>query len=256
MSTLAITSIGLTNGALIEAQPEHPQRQQQSRARLRHGRSSRALVADWDAFLLRILTPYFTAGKTVLVVGGGHNNCLPLLQALAGAESMGVAAINLDAHTDLRFMEGRHSGNGFRAALEQGILKKYAALGLAESATPESILTDLENRPEILLTTWEDMYLRKLPEPGQALYRALGHVEGFPCGLELDTDFIAGFPSSAMALTGISLHEARQWVHYLAKGMRYFHLTEASPSRGPWHEGVVGKALATLLLDFMKSHAE
>ena len=216
----------------------------------------RQAVAQLDDVLIGILLPFFQAGKTVLVVGGGHNNGYPLLKSLAAVHPQGVAAINLDAHTDLRFMEGRHSGNGFRAALEEGLLKRYAALGLAESATPEPILADLANRPEVLLTSWEDMYLRNQPEPSHALYEALMHVQGYPCGLELDTDLMQGFPSSAMALTGISLHDMRRWVHYLAKDMRYFHLTEASPGRGPWPEAVVGKALGTLLLDFMKSHAQ
>jgi formiminoglutamase len=36
-----------------------------------------------------------------------------------------VNAINFDAHSDFRILEGRHSGNGFSYAYEEGFLKKY-----------------------------------------------------------------------------------------------------------------------------------
>jgi formiminoglutamase len=35
-----------------------------------------------------------------------------------------VNAINFDAHSDFRILEGRHSGNGFSYAYEEGFLKK------------------------------------------------------------------------------------------------------------------------------------
>jgi formiminoglutamase len=39
-----------------------------------------------------------------------------------------VNAINFDAHSDFRILEGRHSGNGFSYAYEEGFLKKYFIL--------------------------------------------------------------------------------------------------------------------------------
>jgi formiminoglutamase len=39
-----------------------------------------------------------------------------------------TGAINFDAHSDFRILEGRHSGNGFSYAYEEGFLKKYFIL--------------------------------------------------------------------------------------------------------------------------------
>ncbi|HET7898533.1 MAG TPA: arginase family protein, partial [Flavisolibacter sp.] len=65
--------------------------------------------------------------KTPVVIGGGHNNAYPLLKGAAkglqAAQQIPIPqinAINLDAHTDYRPAEGRHSGNGFRYAEEDG----------------------------------------------------------------------------------------------------------------------------------------
>lgn len=66
-------------------------------------------------------------GLELVAVGGGHNNCLPLLRAAcAAAGGRAVSAANLDPHSDLRnTAEGRHSGNGFSTALEEGSLGRY-----------------------------------------------------------------------------------------------------------------------------------
>jgi formiminoglutamase len=168
----------------------------------------------------------------------------------------GMGAINLDAHTDWRMDAGRHSGNGFRAAAEQGYLQRYAALGLAENYTPEAIWDDLSHRPEVLTISWEDLYLRRSRTTGEALFQCFEHQQGLPFGLELDTDVISGMPASAATLTGIPAEEIRPWVHYLAgmPGCAYFHLTEAAPKLGPWPETTTGKLLATLATDFIKAH--
>jgi formiminoglutamase len=216
----------------------------------------RLRVAQWDGFLAGVLAPLFQAGKIPIVIGGGHNNCLPLLQAASTGLQSGMGAINLDAHTDWRMDAGRHSGNGFRKAAEQGYLQRYAALGLAENYTPEAIWADLEQRPEVLTLTWEDLYLRNACTAGEALFRCFEHQQGLPFGLELDTDVISGMPASAATLTGIPAEEIRRWVHYLAglPGCAYLHLTEAAPKLGPWPETTTGKLLATLATDFIKAH--
>ena len=61
--------------------------------------------------------------KIPVVIGGGHNNAYPCIKGAAkGFHKAGILpiaqinAINLDAHTDFRPMEGRHSGNGFTYA--------------------------------------------------------------------------------------------------------------------------------------------
>src|SRR5215203_886997 len=66
------------------------------------------------------------AGKIPVTVGGGHNNSYPLIKGTAKSlfksgliSKPQINVVNLDAHADFRIMEGRHSGNGFRYAMEE-----------------------------------------------------------------------------------------------------------------------------------------
>src|SRR6476620_6671565 len=89
--------------------------------------------------------------KISLVIGGGHNNSYPLIKGTAkGWHKAGVIplaqinCINLDAHSDYRPMEGRHSGNAFRYAEEDGYLQKYCVIGLHENYIPQNVWMDME----------------------------------------------------------------------------------------------------------------
>src|SRR3954465_15937847 len=59
------------------------------------------------------------SNKVPIVIGGGHNNSYPLIKGAAKGLQKAhqlplpqINCINLDAHTDYRPSEGRHSGNG------------------------------------------------------------------------------------------------------------------------------------------------
>ncbi|NQY12901.1 MAG: arginase family protein, partial [Henriciella sp.] len=69
-------------------------------------------------------------GPIPIVIGGGHNNAYPILKGMSQGRHSTFAAINLDPHTDFRALEGRHSGNGFHYATEQGFLSHYFCLGM------------------------------------------------------------------------------------------------------------------------------
>jgi hypothetical protein len=96
--------------------------------------------------------------KTPIVIGGGHNNAYPLLKGAAkGLHATQqiplpqINCINLDAHTDYRPAEGRHSGNGFRYAEDDGFLQKYCAIAVHENYLPQNVWIDIVNNP--LLTS-------------------------------------------------------------------------------------------------------
>ena len=85
--------------------------------------------------------------KTPIVIGGGHNNAYPLIKGSAkGLNTAGVIpipqinCINLDAHTDYRTTEGRHSGNAFRYAEEDNFLHKYCVVGIHENYLPQNVV--------------------------------------------------------------------------------------------------------------------
>jgi formiminoglutamase len=79
--------------------------------------------------LLKVIA---SAKKIPIIIGGGHNNAYPIIKGVAKglnkAEMIPLSqinCINLDAHADYSVAEGRHSGNGFRYAEEDGYLGKY-----------------------------------------------------------------------------------------------------------------------------------
>jgi formiminoglutamase len=201
----------------------------------------RALTAEVDQRVLETLAPVWAAGKIPIAVGGGHNNAFPLLVGASGAHGARIDALNIDAHTDWRPLEGRHSGNGFTAARAQNALDRYAVWGLQEAYTPESVL---EVRGE---TSETDAWTRCL-----AFLRA-----DAPFGLEVDLDAVRGFPSSAASQTGLSLESVRQGVYAAAQTQRpaYLHVCEgiAAAPGGTVNAGVA-KAIAALVLDFVRGY--
>src|SRR5690606_34608587 len=87
--------------------------------------------------LVKIITQH---NKIPVIIGGGHNNAYPAIKGAAKglhkADLVPLAqinCINLDAHTDYRPKEGRHSGNPFRYADEDGYLNKYCVIGIHEN---------------------------------------------------------------------------------------------------------------------------
>jgi formiminoglutamase len=203
------------------------------------------------------------AGKTAIVIGGGHNNAYPLLKSYAkGLHKNGsiplaqINAINLDAHTDYRTMEGRHSGNAFRYAEHDGFIEKYAILGAHESYIPQNVLKDVMDNPFIQFTSYEDIFIRENKTYQQALTQVANFANDNYCGIELDVDAIENVLSSASSPVGITALQARKYVSYMAKHTKaaYLHIAEAAQQLqdGRKQEGI-GKLLACLAVDFIKA---
>lgn len=210
-----------------------------------------ALVEELDTLLLTILKDYIKQGQIPIVVGGGHNNALPLMRWAASFRKLSV--VNIDAHADLRPTEKRHSGNSFSFALQENLLVNYGVFGLHEAFNNEWIRLQLE-RPEISYRFYEDY----LEGPYQLTDDVLGFIEHqqHAVGIEIDMDAIAMMPSSALSPSGWSLDQIRtllikmQQIH---PQIAYLHLTEAAPN-GNQEEIVVGKALSYLVRDFLRFH--
>jgi formiminoglutamase len=210
-----------------------------------------ALVEELDTLLLTILKDYIKQGQIPIVVGGGHNNALPLMRWAASFGKLSV--VNIDAHADLRPTEKRHSGNSFSFALQENLLMNYGVFGLHEAFNNEWIRLQLE-RPEIRYRFYEDY----LEGPHQLTDDVLGFIQHqhHAVGIEIDMDAIAMMPSSALSPSGWSLDQIRtllikmQQIH---PQIAYLHLTEAAPNSNQ-EEIVVGKALSYLVRDFLRFH--
>ena len=119
------------------------------------------LVVSIDKEVSHIIATIVKAGKIPIIIGGGHNNAYGNIKGTALANGKPINAINLDAHSDFRILEGRHSGNGFSYAFEEGFLKKYFIFGLHESYTSKSVLDKLKTlRDRILYNTYDSIKIR------------------------------------------------------------------------------------------------
>src|SRR4051812_10254491 len=120
------------------------------------------LVDKIDKDVAHAVCQIILAGKTPIIIGGGHNNAYGNIKGTALAKGKPVNAINFDAHTDFRVLEGRHSGNGFSYAFEEGFLKRYFIFGLHENYTSKGVMETIKKHSDaIKFNTYEQISVRK-----------------------------------------------------------------------------------------------
>ncbi|MHA7844260.1 MAG: formimidoylglutamase [Winogradskyella sp.] len=216
---------------------------------------ARALVEDIDKDVTHLVSSIVKAGKTPIIIGGGHNNAYGNIKGLALATNDKVNVINFDAHTDFRAEEGRHSGNGFSYTYAEGFLKNYFIFGLHENYTSDKLYKTLNKVKAIKYNTYESLDIRNELDYNAELERGLTHISPKPYGIEIDCDAIENIPSSAATPCGFSTKQARQFVNYFAKheNASYLHICEAAPTKKT--EIKVGKLITYLITDFIRAKA-
>ncbi|MBT8262499.1 MAG: formimidoylglutamase [Bacteroidia bacterium] len=208
------------------------------------------LVEKIDLEVSQIIRTIVAAGKIPLVVGGGHNNSLGILKGSSDALGTPLNVINLDAHSDFKPLEHRHSGNAFSYAMEKGYIYKYGIFGIHKSYTSQEVYNRMEQfKDRIGFYFFEDVILRENPPFKQAVKVAKQFIRDRKFGLEIDVDAIEAFTSSAMTPSGFSMTQARQFARFFSKSPvpSYIHICEAIPSKSELD--TVGKALAYLIVD-------
>ena len=206
------------------------------------------------------------AGKIPIVIGGGHNNAYPLIKGAAKglhqAQSIPlpqINCINLDAHTDFRPSEGRHSGNGFRYAEEDGFLQKYCVIGIHENYLPQNVWLDIVNNPFLDFISYEDIFLQEKRNFIQAVAHSLDFTDDNYVGIELDLDVIENTLSSACSPTGIEPIHARQYINLCAAQSKacYLHICEGATRLSDGRiDASIGKLISYLVTDFVKGRSE
>jgi formiminoglutamase len=214
-------------------------------------------VENIDKDVSFIISTIIKANKIPIIIGGGHNNAYGNIKGLALGKGMPVNAINFDAHTDFRIMEGRHSGNGFTYAFEEGFLKKYFIFGLHENFVSKSVFDTLKSIEErVKYVTYEEIAIRKTKSFTTEITQAIKFISNTPFGVELDLDALPNIHSSAMTLSGFSIEKARHFIHLAGKEeyASYLHICEGAPDLDLSNNShLTGKLIATLILDFIKS---
>lgn len=196
----------------------------------------RQLCQQLDTRVYNVLSAIFASGLTPIIIGGGHNNALPILQALSEQHRQAVNCINLDPHADFRTLEGRHSGNGFSYAMKAGLLQHYLVLGLHQQKNNAASLQALQDAGADFIS-YQQIFVEQQLSWSQAISQSMEKAlsANTPLALELDTDSITAMPASALNYSGISVSQAEQAVYQLAKipQTAYLHLAEASPAQHP-----------------------
>ncbi|MBS1735066.1 MAG: arginase family protein [Bacteroidetes bacterium] len=224
----------------------------------------RSLVNLIDHEVEEIVKAIISNGKIPIIIGGGHNNAYPAIKGSAKAlyknELIPLAqinCINLDAHSDYRPAEGRHSGNAFRYADNDGYLNKYCIIGIHENYLQQNVLGDLINNPFIDFISYEDIFIHERKDFIQAVSHAIGFTDDNYTGIELDMDSIQHVLSSARTPSGLSPLQARQFINFAGHHAKiaYVHICEgASELSNGGQDATTGKLVSYLVSDFVKAN--
>ncbi|SDG86639.1 formiminoglutamase [Pedobacter terrae] len=205
-------------------------------------------VAEIDDLVYPIIEKITAAGKIPIVIGGGHNNAYPIIKGVSLANKTPIDVLNIDAHADLRGLEGRHSGNGFSYALNENYLDHYFMYGLHQNYNNEAILSQIDNNPKLKAVFFEDILTGR---DDNGLFDELGST----AGLEIDLDGIQNILSSAETPSGFAVNEIRKLILSKANKFSYLHICEGATRMldGRVNQSTA-KLIAYLVSDFVKGH--
>ncbi|WP_316843350.1 formimidoylglutamase [Pedobacter psychrodurus] len=205
-------------------------------------------VAEIDDLVYPIIEKIIAAGKIPIVIGGGHNNAYPMIKGLSLANKKPIAVFNVDAHADLRELEGRHSGNGFSYALKENYLSNYLMYGLHQNYNNEAILKKIDSDPKLKVVFFDDILIG-------ADYRSLIGDLDSAAGLEIDLDCIQNVLSSAETPSGFAVNDIRKLILTSAKKFSYLHISEGATRMLDGRVSkLTSKLVAYLVSDFVKAY--
>lgn len=213
-------------------------------------------VAKLDDVVTELVSKVLDADLMPIVIGGGHNNAYPIIRACWQHHHLPLAVANLDPHCDFRAREGRHSGNGFRYAFDEGALSHYTVIGLHEQKNNQESLDALAEH-NLPFYSIQDTHWRRTKNYDQILEETAKYLmhSGLPVGIEIDLDAISQMPSSAITAAGVSTDDALYYLSQMAgvPKVTYLHLAEGAPSESCINQQrTVGQMLSELVSLFIK----
>lgn len=212
-------------------------------------KSLRNKVVEIDDLVYPVIEKIVAAGKIPVVIGGGHNNAYPIIKGTSLANKTPIDVLNVDAHADLRELEGRHSGNGFSYALKENYLNHYFIYGLHQNYNNEAILNQIENKPNLNAVFFEDILTG-------ADYNGLIKELGPNAGLEIDLDCIQDVLSSAETPSGFAVNDIRKLILTSSNKFSYLHICEGATRMLDGRVNrLTAKLITYLVSDFVKAHA-
>lgn len=205
-------------------------------------------VAEIDALVYPVIEKIVAAGKIPVVIGGGHNNAYPIIKGTSLANKKPIDVLNIDAHADLRELEGRHSGNGFSYALNENYLDNYLMYGLHQNYNNEAILSHIDHHPKLKAVFFEDILTG---QDYSGLFAELGSI----IGLEIDLDCMENVLSSAETPSGFGVNDIRKLILSKANKFSYLHICEGATRMLDGRVSkLTSKLIAYLVSDFVKAN--
>lgn len=206
------------------------------------------IVSQIDEAVAEVIEAVVLAGKIPIVIGGGHNNAYGIIKGCSKALKTPINVANLDAHTDLRPMDFRHSGNGFSYAIAENYLERYSVFGVHKNYTSQAIFEQMDANNKIKYHLFEDcLHLTSLDKLVK-MKASLDFLKG-QFGMELDCDVIHNINASAVTPSGFSLNVMRSFMKLIRKHkIHYLHICEAVPNEYT----LIGKTISYLVSDFIR----
>jgi len=213
------------------------------------------LVSNLDIIVSQIVQKIIAAGKIPIIIGGGHNNAYGNIKGAFNALEKPINVLNIDAHTDIRTPDHRHSGNGFSFARKEKIMGKYRVFGVHQNYTPEYIFEEMNKSANDSFRLFEHLILKSSEKIKTAFLEELEMVGNDEFGFELDCDAIKDFSSSAQSPTGLPINMVRNfvWLASEEEKIKYFHICEAAAN--DTNEIQVGKSISYLITDFITAES-
>ncbi len=213
----------------------------------------RGLTSMLDEQITPIIYQIFKAGHIPIIIGGGHNNAYPIIRATSDYAGHAIKTLNMDLHHDFRPCEGRHSGNPFSYAMNDGYLEAYLMWGLSKYYSQQTFLDNWSKNDKLFAVFYETLLLNDFQQNITLLTQYVDSIGEGKLGLEVDLDSVEGMLSSAMTPSGFSPKEIRAYLSTVAlKRPWYLHICEGAPERA---DGLtdykVAKLAALLVADFI-----
>jgi formiminoglutamase len=212
-------------------------------------------VEDIDIYVTKLITEVLNSGNTPIIIGGGHNNSYGNIKGSSLHFNQPINVINLDPHADFRRLEGRHSGNGFSYAMHEGLLEKYAVIGLHRNYNSKAMIDQMDQNPNINYSFYEDIFIKELLTFKNAIQNAQSFTQKRPTGIEIDLDSIEYSLTSAMTPCGLQSKDVRLFIDTISQlsQIAYLHIAEgASKLENGNINPMLGKLVSYLVSDFVR----
>ncbi len=216
----------------------------------------REYTAKIDTTVRPIILATLKAGHIPIIIGGGHNNAYPIIAACSDYHGGPIATLNMDLHHDYRIREGRHSGNPFRYAMDDGYLDQYLMWGVSKYYSQQYFLDEWAADDRLFAIFYEAILMNDFKGNLTWLEQYISSLESRKMGLEIDLDSVQNVLSSAMTPSGFSPKEIRAYLSLAASHQPwYLHICEGAVRREDGlHDATAPKLAALLVADFISNY--